>query len=214
MALTPEEIATYELKQTLRGYSVTQVDELLDQLADQVEAAEQERERLVAELREAEAHAEQSQEAESTLTRTLVTAQQAAERSVEEARREAEAIVERAREEAVEIEAQAREEAERRLAEARDEAAREIEEARRHRAALEERLDELVERERAYRARLRDVLTSELEELDRLAPVGPDEEGTSSSEEQEEGSERDARRRGHDPGQPSPLGSAALPHEK
>lgn len=168
MTLTPEEIVSYDLKQSVRGYSVAQVDELLDRLADQVEADQLEHQRLAEQLQEAQARLEATQETESTLKRTLVTAQQAAERSLQEARDEADEILARAREQATQIEADARDEAERVLADARASATREAEEARRRRAALEERIDELVERERRHRQRLRELLERELAELEQL----------------------------------------------
>ena len=174
MDLTPEEIVSYDLKQSVRGYSVAQVDELLDRLADQVEAAQQEQELLATRLREAEERLEATQETESTLKRTLITAQQAAERSLQEAKDEAEAILDRARQEASEVEQDARQEAERVLADARASASREAEEARRRRAALQERVDELVERERRHRAHLRELLEHQLAELERLGPLEDD----------------------------------------
>ena len=177
MDLTPEEIVSYDLKQSVRGYSVAQVDELLDRLADQVEAAQQEQERLLVRLREAEARLEATQETESTLKRTLITAQQAAERSLQEAKDEAEAMLDRARQEAAEVEQDARQAAERVLADARASAAREAEEARRRRAALQERVDELVERERRHRAHLRELLERQLADLEQLGPIEGDADG-------------------------------------
>jgi cell division initiation protein len=171
MSLTPEEIVSYDLKQTVRGYSVAQVDELLDRLADQVEAAQHEQERLAGRVRETEASLEANQETESTLKRTLVTAQQAAERALQEAREEADALLAAAREEARTLREEARASAEQTLAEARESASREAEEARRRRAALQERIDDLLAREDRYRQQVRDVLVSQLEELDALPGV-------------------------------------------
>lgn len=208
MTLTPEEIVSYDLKQSVRGYSVAQVDELLDRLADQVEAEQHERERLAARVREAETRLEATQETESTLKRTLVTAQQAAERSLEEAREEADALLARAREEAGRIEEDARLEAERVLADARARATREAEEARRRRAALQERVDELVERERRHRQRLRELLERELAELEQLEEVdGADEvPGTASGEDA-------AGQWGHDAIPSAPAESGTTGHE-
>lgn len=173
MALTPEEIVSYDLKQSVRGYSVAQVDELLDLLADQVEAAELEHQRLEQRLKEAEARLAATQETESTLQRTLITAQQAAERSLQDAREEADALLTRAREEAAEVEQAARDEADRMRDEARTQALREAEESRRRRAALQERIDELAEQERRYRAHLRELLQRQLSELDELDAIDP-----------------------------------------
>ena len=243
MDLTPEEIVSYDLKQSVRGYSVAQVDELLDRLADQVEAGQQEQERLLARLREAEERLEATQETESTLKRTLITAQQAAERSLQEAKDEAEAILDRARQEAAEVEQDAQQEAERVLADARASASREAEEARRRRAVLQERIDELVERERRHRAHLRELLEHQLAELERQPPLedapdgglGGDPLRSTESEESEEpgppphgptdssdaprpGEEQGLTVRVHDraggSGDDSPLGSAHPPGEE
>lgn len=172
MALTPEEIVSYDLKQAVRGYAISQVDDLLDQLADQVEAEQLERERLAAQLREAEHRLEASQETESMLKRTLVTAQEAAERSLQEARDEAEELLDRAREQARTLEEEAQRESARVLDEARGMATREAEEARSRRAALQERVDDLIERERAHRTRLRELLERQLRELEQLEASG------------------------------------------
>lgn len=182
MALTPEEIVSYDLKQSVRGYAISQVDDLLDQLADQVEAEQFERDRLVAQLREAEGRLEESQETESMLKRTLLTAQQAAERSLQEARDEAAELIEQAREQARTLEEEARLQSARVLDEAREMAAREVEETRRRRAALQERVDDLVERERRHRTRLRELLEGQLRDLDQLEAVADSEEAGESGE--------------------------------
>lgn len=228
MTLTPEEIVSYELKQTVRGYSVAQVDELLDRLADQVEAAQLEQARLTDRLHAAEARLEATQETESTLNRTLVTAQQAAERTVQEAREEADALLARAREEADRIEQDARAEAERVLAEAQQGATREAEEARRRRAALQERIDELEQRERRYRQHLRELLETQLTDLEQLEDVdasGPAAPGDTAAvagpeEQNPPGGERHGLKvrvhdRGADDQDPeSPLGSPTRPGEE
>jgi DivIVA domain-containing protein len=54
--LSPDDIVGYEFRQQkVRGYDVEQVDDLLDRLADQVEATDRELDDLRARLRDAEA---------------------------------------------------------------------------------------------------------------------------------------------------------------
>jgi cell division initiation protein len=166
MALTPEEIVGYDLKQSVRGYSVAQVDDLLDQLADQVEAADARIEELTQRLRRADERLRDASETETALKRTLVTAQQTAERTVEDARNEADRILAEAQREADELRASAVEEHERLGAETRERLAAEVEEARLQRAAIEERIDALGARERQLRERLRRELQQQLAQLD------------------------------------------------
>jgi cell division initiation protein len=165
MALTPEEIVSYDLKQSVRGYAIAQVDDLLDQLADQVEAANTEIERLQELVRRADGRAAEALETEATLKRTLVTAQQTAERAVAEAEQHAAELVDRAREEATDLLASATEEAEGMRVKAREDVVAEVEQARRQRAAIEERIDSLATRERRHRERLRRELEQQLADL-------------------------------------------------
>lgn len=111
-ALTPEEIADYPLRTAVRGYKVEQVDELLDRVADRIEALEQEAGELREQLVAAERRADESSATEATLKRTLVTAQRAAEDTVAEARTEAASIRADAQAQADELLGTARAEAE------------------------------------------------------------------------------------------------------
>jgi cell division initiation protein len=166
MALTPEEIVGYDLKQSVRGYSVAQVDDLLDQLADQVEAADARIEELTQRLRRADERLREASETEAALKRTLVTAQQTAERTVADAQHEADRIMAEAQREAEQVREAAVEEHERLRAETRERLAAEVEEARLQRAAIEERIDALGARERQLRERLRRELQQQLAQLE------------------------------------------------
>jgi cell division initiation protein len=173
MTLTPEEIVGYDLKQSVRGYSVAQVDDLLDQLADQVEAADTRIEELTLRLGRAEERIAEASETETALKRTLVTAQQTAERTVAEAQQEAERILAEAQNEAEQLRSASLDEHERVQAETRQRLAAEVEEARLQRAAIEERIDTLRTRERQLRERLRRELLQQLAQLDAAAPSEP-----------------------------------------
>ncbi|MBW3562629.1 MAG: DivIVA domain-containing protein [Actinobacteria bacterium] len=154
MALTPDDIVNYPLKQSLRGYSISQVDELLDQVADELERMRAELEDRDRRLARAEHRADELEETEATLRRTLVTAQRAAEDTIEEARQRAEELIEDARREA----AQAHEEA---LREAR----RREEALRRRYERLRGKVAELEEYESTFRDDLRSMLQQQLEQL-------------------------------------------------
>jgi DivIVA domain-containing protein len=171
MTLTPEEIVSYDLKQSVRGYSVAQVDDLLDQLADQVEAADTRIEELTLRLRRTEERIAEASETEAALKRTLVTAQQTAERTVADAQQEAERVLAEAQSEAEQLRSASLDEHERVQAETRQRLAAEVEEARLQRAAIEERIDTLQTRERQLRERLRRELLQQLAQLEAADPA-------------------------------------------
>lgn len=152
--LTAEDLVEYPLKLAVRGYSVQQVDELLDRAADSLDRLHGRVAELERQLSECQEQLTSAAETEGTLKRTLVTAQRAAEQSLEEARERAARMVEDA-------ERQVREQAM---------------EAERQRRQLEDRIAELRQFEQSYRAELREVLEQRLEQLDGLgatvAPVG------------------------------------------
>lgn len=162
MGLTPEEIVEYPIKQTVRGYSVKEVDELLDRAADTIEELRGELDALRKRATEAEARLEQVTGTEETLKRALVTAQEAAERCVEDAEEEAAAILAEAREEAARLREEATREAEEAQAAARSEL-----------QALTERLEELRRVEEDRRHRLREYLEEHLALLDRQPEISP-----------------------------------------
>lgn len=178
LVLGPDEIVNYPLGKATRGYTVKEVDDLLDQLAVQtqdllarVERLEFEREQLQGQLAEAS-------EAESMLKKTLVTAQRAAEASVAEARQEADELRQRARDQVEELLASAAEQAHE-LREAALRRARADEaDIRRYRRDVEEHIEALRTFASDHRARLAHHLEqqqSRLAEMDLPgAPPEPD----------------------------------------
>lgn len=151
--LTAEDLVDYPLKLAVRGYAVSQVDDLLDRAADSLDRLHARVAELEAQLAGCQEHLAAAEETEGTLKRTLVTAQRAAEQSLEEARARAARLVDDA-------ERQAREQ---------------TMDAERRRRQLEDRIAELREFEQSYRAELREVLEQRLEQLqgigDTVAPV-------------------------------------------
>jgi cell division initiation protein len=173
MGLGPDDIVSYEFRQQkVRGYDTGEVDRFLDQLADQVERADREIEDLRRRLRDAEARAAAALETESTLKRTLVTAQEAAERALAEAREQADELREQAEQTVDERLAHAREEARTIVEQAQQEARAELATARQQRAALEDRLAALRDLEHRHRTSLERHLRAQLEQLGGFGP-GP-----------------------------------------
>jgi cell division initiation protein len=170
VSLSPDDIVGYEFRQqTVRGYDVQQVDDLLDQLADQVERTERELDDLRQRLRDSEARLAAALETESTLKRTLVTAQDAAERALAEAREQADELRETAERAIDEQLARAREEARTIVSDAQGEARAELTTAREQRAAIEDRLAGLRELEQRHRSSLERHLRVHLDQLEQLA---------------------------------------------
>lgn len=168
MPLTPDDIVNYPLKQAVRGYSVAQVDELLDQVADTVERLTDQNEELQRRVRQAEDRLAAASETEATLKRTLVTAQRAAEQSLEDAKERSAELLDEARREAAGIQEQARLDAEELRVEALQAARAEEADIRRRRQALEGHIEALRIFEREYRSRLRGHLEDQLRMLDEV----------------------------------------------
>ncbi len=168
-ALTPDDIVNYPLKQAVRGYSVRQVDDLLDRVADELERVHHELADTRQRLAQSEARAEALSEAEATLKRTLVTAQRAAEQIMAEAHERAATVVE-----------QAQQEAERQHRATVNSAREELDKLRRDQRELATRVDALREFERDYRSTLRSFVERHLRALDqleqRVAPSLPEAE--------------------------------------
>ena len=100
MSVEPDDIRYKEFKRSVRGYSPDEVDDLLDSLADDLESARSERDRLSGELDEARKRIEHYEGLESSIRATLEQAEKAASDYQEVARKDAESTLENARREA------------------------------------------------------------------------------------------------------------------
>lgn len=166
MALTPDDIVNHEFRQTMRGYAVAEVDELLDRLADQVERNERDLAELRQRLEADGAKLADAQRNEAVLTQTLVTAQQTAQRTVQDAEERAAIIVADAQAQSDELTAQAERQAAAVTAEANAGAERMRAETEQERAALRGRFEHLIATERTHREELRAHLERLLAALD------------------------------------------------
>lgn len=116
MSLEPDDIRYHEFRRSVRGYSPDEVDDLLDSLADDLEEARSERDRLSGEMEDARKRIEQYESLENSIRDTLDQAEKAAADYQQTARRDAESTVEAARREADSIVRDAERRAERMLA--------------------------------------------------------------------------------------------------
>lgn len=178
MALSPEDIVNHEFKQSLRGYAVQEVDDLLDRLADQLERAEHDIADLRQRVIEADARATEALATESSLKRTLITAQDAAQRTMDDARTHAEAVRADADREVTERLDEAVARATAMVHEAESEASTIRASHRAEQQASATRVAQLAEVEDRYRTQVRALLEHQLGELERLeaagAPGGPE----------------------------------------
>lgn len=175
--LTPNEIADFPLRTAVRGYKVEQVDDLLDRVADRIEVLQRELEASREAVRAAERRAEESTATETTLKRTLVTAQRAAEETVAQARTEAETIRSEAQQEADRLVAEARAQADEVRAAATAEADTVRSETLRARRDAEDSLTRLHGLAERFRVQLREHLDEHASLLDRIPAPAPQEFG-------------------------------------
>ncbi len=97
MPLTPVEIRHVQLRRAFpRGYRRSDVDRLLNEIADSFEEVWRERADLADRLDELETEAEKHRELEALLRTTLVSAERAAQEMKAQARRESDLIVQEA----------------------------------------------------------------------------------------------------------------------
>lgn len=173
MALSPEDIVNHEFKQRLRGYAVQEVDDLLDRLADQLERAEHDIADLRQRVIEADARLTQALATESSLKRTLITAQDAAQRTIDAAETHAETVRAETERKVTERldEAIARSTA--MVQEAESEASTTRASHRAEREATATRVAQLAAIEERYRTQVRALLEYQLGEIERLEATGP-----------------------------------------
>lgn len=163
MNLTPQDIQR-DFKERFRGYDPDEVDEHLSRLADRLVSLQDERDQLVERVRELERSSGGSGngtlDSERLLKRTLIAAEQTADRVVSDAESEAERVVSDARRRADELLASARSAADREWREARDGADR----VRRAVAHLRAFRDD-------YTERVRSAIAEQLAVLDRVGDL-------------------------------------------
>jgi DivIVA domain-containing protein len=165
MSLTPQDVQR-DFKERFRGYDPDEVDEHLSRLADRLVSLQDERDQLAERVHEMERSGgggnsnNGTLDSERLLKRTLIAAEQTADRVVSEAESEAERVVSDARRRADELLASARSAADREWREARDGADR----VRRAVAHLRAFRDD-------YTERVRSAIAEQLAVLDRVGDL-------------------------------------------
>ena len=103
MTLTAMDINNKEFKRGLRGYSVEEVDEFLDQVVENYEELYKENSRLKESLSRVNEKLEHYEKLEATIQNTLLLAQNAADQAKESSEKQAELIIGNANETAQRI---------------------------------------------------------------------------------------------------------------
>lgn len=103
MRLTPLDIHHKEFNHALRGYNEAEVDEFLDDVADELERLFKENIDLSERIEALEQKVREYQDMERTLHNTLLSAQKSADEIVQKAQREAEAVLKDAEVKAKEV---------------------------------------------------------------------------------------------------------------
>lgn len=166
--LTPEAIVDYPLKTGVRGYRVDQVDELLDRVADRIERLETRVAELQRDLDQERLRAEEASATESTLKRTLVTAQRAAEETVAEAQQEAERIGDEVRREVDALRAEVQRDADQLRSAAQADAEQARQDAERARREVDLRTTQLRGVAERFRTQMQDHLDAHRALLDQV----------------------------------------------
>ena len=146
MKITPLEIKQQEFKRVMRGYDTVEVDTFLDMVGAEFEKILNNANEYEKKIIALEAELNNFKEVESTLKQTLMSVQESSDKSMANSKKEATLI----RKEA-ELQAQ-----------------KLIENARRERNAMSEEVITLKTQKQSLIARLRHVLTSQLELMDVL----------------------------------------------
>ncbi|MHB1135780.1 MAG: DivIVA domain-containing protein [Coriobacteriia bacterium] len=103
MRLTPLDIHHKEFSHALRGYNEVEVDEFLDQVADELERLFKENIDLSEKIEALEVKVREYQDMERTLHNTLLSAQKSADEIAQKSEREADAVLKEAEVKAKEI---------------------------------------------------------------------------------------------------------------
>ena len=152
MDVSPSGIRKVQFREKLRGYHPEDVDAFVAEVANRVQALEQQVEALTTRVTEAEGRASESTGSEDQLRRTLVLAQRTADLAVQEAREEANRLLSEAQAEREAVLAEASAARQQAIEEARHTATDELAryaEAREQLAADVRALDEYVREQRS-----------------------------------------------------------------
>lgn len=141
--LTPLDIENKRFSKTLKGYSVDEVDDFLDQLTEDYEKIYRENSEYKIQMEDVKKELERYKSVESTLKDTLIMAQSTAEDLKQNAQSRAEQIIR----------------------EAQEEAKKAIEEITKEEFETRKRIEDLKRQLKVYKAKMEALLISQLDLL-------------------------------------------------
>jgi len=173
MDVTPHDLRNAELREAFRGYRPEEVEELLERAAVTLERMHERNRQLQEKIASLEAEGSTAKEMESVLRQTLLLAQRTADETVTTAHERSRRLVEEAEDRALTLTSEAEEQA-RIVGEAqRQKYEAIVAELSARRDVLTTDIDALERVQADYRGRLRAILQKELEDLDRRAALPP-----------------------------------------
>ena len=152
MALTPLDIHNKEFDVRLRGYDKDEVNDFLDQIIKDYEAALKENERLSEDLKQSQEKLKYFNDLKDSLNQSIIVAQEAADKVKANSQREAEIINHEAQKQGQDI-----------IDQANDKARHIIEEASNKAKKLAVETDDLRKQARIFRQKLQVMMESQLE---------------------------------------------------
>jgi cell division initiation protein len=171
MDVTPHDLRNAELREAFRGYRPEEVEELLERAAVTLERMHERNRQLQEKVAALEAEGSTAKEMESVLRQTLLLAQRTADETVTTAHEKSRQLVEEAEDRALTLTSEAEEQA-RIVGEAqRQKYEAIVAELSSRRDVLTLDIDSLERVQADYRGRLRAILEKELEDLDRRATL-------------------------------------------
>ncbi|UMZ73274.1 DivIVA domain-containing protein [Natranaerofaba carboxydovora] len=156
MTLTPLDIHNKEFSKSFRGYNRNEVNNFLEKVVKDYEGTIKNNIELKEKLEQLNNKIEHYQNMENTLHNAIVVAQETAEKVKENADKEAELTKEKAKEES-----------ERMIKEAKEESDKMISEAKKEVQKIERELHDLKNKAYSYRTKLKSILNTQLEMLEK-----------------------------------------------
>jgi cell division initiation protein len=173
MEITPRELRDVEIRESFRGYSRDDVNELLERAASTLEAANERMQQMTERLSTAQSETGHTRETEDILHRTLLLAQRAADEAVGEATAKSRQMLDDAEIQAKRVVADAESEARRRGETERRRLEEEVLDLAARRDALLADVEALSRFEADYRDRMVRALEADLTALRSRPPASP-----------------------------------------
>jgi cell division initiation protein len=211
MEITPRELRDVEIRESFRGYSRDEVNELLERAAATIDAANERMQQLSERLSAAQSETGHTRETEDILHRTLLLAQRAADEAVGEATAKSRQMLDDAEMQSRRLIADAEADARRRGETERRRLEQEVIELAGRRDTLLADVEALTRFEADYRDRMARALEADLTALRSRPAASPGTRPEPSDVEIPVVSESYARREPEAPGNASPSTSASTP---